>query len=143
MTEPILKVAAKAAIIRPDGKLLLLRESPRPSNSQAGRWGLAGGQLEPGEAFIDALHREVREETGLTVEPVRPLYVGEWRPGPLQIVGVFMLCRTRGSEVILSDEHDNYAWIHPGDLHNYELMDPDNHVIESVVQRLRDPGLNL
>ena len=36
-----------------------------------GRWGLPGGAVEPGESVQVALQREVREETGLEVSPLR------------------------------------------------------------------------
>jgi 8-oxo-dGTP pyrophosphatase MutT (NUDIX family) len=36
-----------------------------------GKWGLPGGSVEPGESVHAAVVREVWEETGLTVEPVR------------------------------------------------------------------------
>ena len=36
-----------------------------------GRWGLPGGSVEPGESVRTAVIREVHEETGLDVEPLR------------------------------------------------------------------------
>ena len=54
-----------AAVIFRDGAVLLQR---RDDN---GKWGLPGGGVEPGESVAMAIAREVREETGLEVEPVR------------------------------------------------------------------------
>ncbi len=54
-----------AAVIFRDGGVLLQR---RDDN---GKWGLPGGGVEPGESVRAAIVREVREETGLDVEPVR------------------------------------------------------------------------
>lgn len=46
-----------------DDRVLLVRLAA--SVPEAGRWGLPGGGVEWGEAPVDALVREVREETGL------------------------------------------------------------------------------
>lgn len=54
-----------AAVIFEDGRVLLQR---RDDN---GRWGLPGGAVEPGESVQTAVVREVQEETGLVVEPLR------------------------------------------------------------------------
>lgn len=40
-------------------------------------WSLPGGRIEPGEAAVDAVVREVREETGLQVRPGDLAYVLE------------------------------------------------------------------
>jgi ADP-ribose pyrophosphatase YjhB (NUDIX family) len=54
-----------AAVILTDEGVLLQRRSDN------GRWGLPGGGVEPGESVSAAVVREVFEETGLHVEPVR------------------------------------------------------------------------
>ncbi len=59
-----------------------------------------GGGVELGEAPIDALRREYREETGLEIRPVRVLYASEAAhlstQRPLQIVSVYWLVERAG-----------------------------------------------
>lgn len=54
-----------------------------------------GGGVELGEAPIEALRREYREETGLEIRPVRVLYASEGlhlsTQMPIQIVSVYWL----------------------------------------------------
>jgi len=60
------RVAAYGVCIDREGRLLLARAAP--SLSLRGRWFLPGGGLLHGESPSEALHREIKEETGLTVE---------------------------------------------------------------------------
>ncbi|MEN9922966.1 MAG: hypothetical protein RIS09_480, partial [Actinomycetota bacterium] len=34
----------------------------------AGRWELPGGQVDPGETIVEALHREIQEELNVDIE---------------------------------------------------------------------------
>jgi mutator protein MutT len=52
------------AVMVHDGRVLLIRRGKEPLR---GRWVVPGGTVEPGETLQEALVREVREETGLTV----------------------------------------------------------------------------
>jgi ADP-ribose pyrophosphatase YjhB (NUDIX family) len=53
-----------AAIFDEAGRLLCVR-----MNYASKRWSTPGGRVEAGESPLDALKREVLEETGLTIEP--------------------------------------------------------------------------
>ena len=57
-----LRPSEAAIITNADGHVLLQRRSDN------GLWGLPGGSVEIGESVSTAILREVREETGLTVE---------------------------------------------------------------------------
>jgi 8-oxo-dGTP diphosphatase len=61
---PILAVSA--AIVR-DGKVLIVRRARPPAH---GLYTLPGGGVEVGETLVEAVAREVREETALEIEPV-------------------------------------------------------------------------
>ncbi|NKB72292.1 MAG: NUDIX domain-containing protein [Candidatus Latescibacteria bacterium] len=65
----LLLVPAVAAVIGDkDGRVLVQKRHD-------GSWSLPAGAVEPGETPAQAIRREVREETGLVVEPVRLLGV--------------------------------------------------------------------
>lgn len=56
---------AIGAIVIHDGALLMVQRANEPGK---GLWSLPGGRVEHGEYLVDALRREVREETGLDVQ---------------------------------------------------------------------------
>jgi ADP-ribose pyrophosphatase YjhB (NUDIX family) len=64
-------------IVIEDGRLLLLNQDTDTGRS----WSLPGGKLEDSETLAEALVREMKEETGLDVEPGRLLYVCDHLPG--------------------------------------------------------------
>ena len=55
------------AVVVDEGRVLLVRRGTEPLK---GQWSLPGGMLELGESLANGVVREVREETGLTVEPI-------------------------------------------------------------------------
>ena len=57
-----------AALIEKDGKFLLIKENA-PSHPDHGKWNLPGGWLEVGENPIEAVKREVKEESGYKFMP--------------------------------------------------------------------------
>jgi 8-oxo-dGTP diphosphatase len=64
VTEPPLVRVVGAVVVRADGKLLLIKRGNEPGR---GLWSLPGGHVEPGESDVEAVAREVLEETGLVV----------------------------------------------------------------------------
>lgn len=66
MTRPV--VAVGAIVFDDRGRVLVIQRGAPPGE---GLWSVPGGKLEYGERVADAVAREVREETGLEVEPLR------------------------------------------------------------------------
>jgi ADP-ribose pyrophosphatase YjhB (NUDIX family) len=57
---PPVHLTASAVVVTPDGSRVLLLRHPR-----FGRWGPLGGHVEGAETLLDAVRREVAEESGL------------------------------------------------------------------------------
>jgi len=66
MRDPPQIILGVAAVIwNKDGEVLLIRRRKAP---RKGEWSLPGGKVEFGESLVEAVMREVLEETGLRVE---------------------------------------------------------------------------
>jgi ADP-ribose pyrophosphatase YjhB (NUDIX family) len=112
-TAPVLAVSA--AIIR-NGKVLIVRRARPPAG---GLYTLPGGGVEVGETLVEAVAREVREETGLTVEPVALAGYREAivRDGAGRIERHFVIlpfaARWIAGEPMLNDELSEAIWLDP------------------------------
>ena len=113
------RASVSAVIFDRQGRLLLQQRS------DGGQWGLPGGSVEIGESLREAVAREVREETGLTVSSGR--LVGLYSSPAFQIVrypdgnawhyvNVCFECRVRGGQLTTCDETLALAWVKPGRL---------------------------
>ncbi|HET6777167.1 MAG TPA: NUDIX domain-containing protein [Actinomycetota bacterium] len=107
---PALGVGARAVVRRDDGRILLLRRASDVS-MDPGTWELPGGKMVYGEALRDALAREVLEETGLNVQVGDPIHVTHFNKEPFWVTTVTFVCDHLGGEVVLSHEHEEFAWV--------------------------------
>lgn len=109
MTEQplIAEVSQKAIVISPDDDLLVMQMDPET-------WELPGGRMGAYEEPLVGLKREVREETGLSVDVYEPVHTAAWRNdvgrGRFSVV---YWCAADSTEISLSNEHCDYAWVSP------------------------------
>lgn len=101
-------VAVAGIIIDSQHRVLLLR---RPEN---GRWEPPGGVLELDETITDGVRREVREETGLSVEPER--LTGVYKNMARGIVALTFRCRLLGGALTPNPEAAGFAWVAADDV---------------------------
>lgn len=106
------RVSPCVIVLVHDGERLLLT---RQASWPAGRYGLVAGFVEAGESLEGCVHREVDEETGLSVDDIAYQGSQPW-PFPHQLmVGFF--ARYTGGEVVLRDgELEDARWFEPGAL---------------------------
>jgi 8-oxo-dGTP diphosphatase len=122
-TRPYLAVSA--AIFR-DGRVLIVRRAAPPVH---GLYTLPGGGVELGETLVEAVTREVREETGLEIEPhslagYRQLIA---RDGSGRIERHFVIlpfaARWLAGEIALNDELAEGRWLKPDALSGLKTTD--------------------
>lgn len=102
-----------------DGLVLLIRRGQEPLK---GEWSLPGGAVELGETLEEAIRREVLEETGLVVEPLRMIEtfdrISRDAAGRVRYhyVLVDFLCRVRGGSLACATDAVEARWAGPDEL---------------------------
>ena len=130
------------AVVVDQGRVLLVRRGREPLK---GQWSLPGGLLEIGESLSAGVVREVREETGLTVEPVELIELLDriHREGErvrYHYVIADYLCRVAGGDLKAASDAEAVRWVERAEWssHSALKLDPITvRVIEAGWQRAR------
>ena len=121
-------VSVAAVIVNNVGEILVTQ---RRDN---GRWEPPGGVLEAAEEILDGLRREVLEETGLTIEPLR--LSGVYKNMMRSVVSLVFVARVTGGHITTSDETQCVEWWRPQTVS--DRMEPTYAI--RVWDGLRDDG---
>ncbi len=114
-------ISVKGFIFYKDKYLFIQKTDNGTENS--GYWELPGGGLNFGEFPELALKREIKEETGLDINVIKPLIVWSFNKNTTkQVVGITYLCEAINDEVVISEEHDNYTWVKKEDFNKIILL---------------------
>ena len=133
-----LRPSVAAIITNDDGHVLLQRRSDN------GLWGLPGGGVEIGESVSTAIVREVREETGLTVQIAR--LVGVYSDPRFQVVryadgnvvhyiNTLFVCRIVGGTLQTCEETLDLQFFDPAHLPEGMLLSHRIRVQDAVANR--------
>ena len=113
-----------AAIIRRNGKILICR---RAEGSCAHLWEFPGGKTEPDETPFECLNRELREELGIDVKPLREYCRSVY--GELSFV--FIEAEIASGEPQLS-VHEDLRWVLPSQLSELQWCKADIRAAEML-----------
>lgn len=104
------KLGVRAAVFDDEGRILMVRET-----ADNDRWTIPGGWADVNQTAAQSAVREVFEESGYRVRPVK--LVAAWDKatqgllvGPYSITTLFFLCELEGGEPTLSVETSGIGW---------------------------------
>jgi 8-oxo-dGTP diphosphatase len=135
-------LAVSAAIIR-DGHVLIVRRARPPAD---GLFTLPGGVVEAGETLAEALIREVREETAISIEPVALAGFREvvTRDAQERVERHFViLCfaaRWLAGEPVLNEELAEAHWLRPAALQGLKTTDGLAEIVAAAFERMEAAG---
>jgi 8-oxo-dGTP diphosphatase len=135
-------LAVSAAIVR-DGKVLVVRRARNPALSL---YTLPGGVVETGETLLQAVTREVREETALTIEPVglaghREAIVRDAQ-GRVErhFIILCFAARWLAGAPALNEELDDARWLDPAELSGLRTTEGLAEIVAAAIERLAGPA---
>ena len=113
-----LPISSVEAIISQNNSLLFLRRNTCPVK---GEWWFPGGRIRKGETLVEALHREVKEETALEVIESTFLNVYSRMFDERHDITIAYICKCKPDKITLNPEHSEYKYFKklPKNIHPY------------------------
>jgi phosphoglycolate phosphatase-like HAD superfamily hydrolase/ADP-ribose pyrophosphatase YjhB (NUDIX family) len=129
-------VTVGALIYDNAGRMLMIR-----THKWSGLWGIPGGKIKWGEPAIEALRREIKEETGLEVEDIQFVLAQDcihskefYREAHFVLLNY--TCRSIGSTAVtLNDEAREWRWVTPEEATALPLNQPTRTLLEAASAR--------
>ena len=128
--QPSARVEVAAAVITgPDGRFLL---GQRPAGKvYAGYWEFPGGKIEPGEAPLAALKRELHEELGIEVERAYPWLTRDYDYAHAAVrLRFFRVVRWTGEPH--GRENQRFAWQYPDAISVDPLLPANTPILRAL-----------
>lgn len=130
MTEPRPRKLVVAGLVIGDDERILIAQR-RADQALPLQWEFPGGKVEPGEAPVAALVRELREELGVTVAVGRIWDVLFHAYPAFDLVMLVYVCRiVEGSPRAV--EVADLAWAAACDLHRWDILPADRPLVERL-----------
>lgn len=127
-----------ALIFNPEGRLFLMS-----SHKWKGKYVIPGGHIELGETMVDALKREVKEETNLDIDDIEFVCFQEfihddrfWQRR--HFIFFDFAARTDSTDVVLNDEAQEYMWV---DLDEALTLPVEHYAAIAIRQYRKTKGL--
>ena len=123
MSEEHEHIVVITGIVKYKDKILLLKRNSK-MEMHPNRWSFPGGKVIAGETVLEALKREIKEETNLEILDAKR-YISDYtftRPSGKNTIGFCFLVNSNTNNVKLSKEFTEFAWISPEEIENYNII---------------------
>lgn len=134
-----LQTYADMVVYNADGKVLLLQRNP-DCGFEPNKWGFAGGKVQVGEVTKAGAIRECLEESGINVDNETVEKIGEFSNPDGSISHYYK--GNALNDVELGDESQNFIWVDPSDVINYDLILGNKDRFNLVVNGVQPTTLN-
>jgi 8-oxo-dGTP diphosphatase len=131
------KIHVVTVFLENEGRILILRRSQQVRTMKT-KWAGISGYIE-GEDPLFQAWKEIEEETGLSNEKVKLIRVGK----PVNVVDsdntqtIWIvhpyLFHSDTKKISIDWEHDEYRWIKPQDIQNYEAVPKLKEALDSII----------
>ena len=122
------------------GHVLILRR--QNTGSGEGQWCLPGGKVDYGATVEQAVHTELKEETGLDCLETRFLFYQDslpLEPGTMHCINLYFRCTAAG-QVVLNEESSEYRWVDADGLPQYHLVFRNDEGLERYFRSSPQPA---
>lgn len=123
------KLVVAGLVVR-DGRVLISQR--RADQSLPLQWEFPGGKVEPGEAPVTAVARELREELGIEVEVGRIWEVLFHAYPAFDLVMLVYTCRLVAGEPRPVEVAD-LAWAVPAELPGFDILPADRPLVDRLI----------
>ncbi|MFP3989691.1 NUDIX domain-containing protein [Streptomyces sp. E11-3] len=134
--------AVGAVILNPRGEAFAQRRGP-DRRLFPDAWDIVGGHVEPGETLLEALAREVEEETGWRLARVRRFlgtvtWTGDDGAGVRHEADYLVeVDGNLDAPALEWSKHSGYAWFGPGDLPRLKAnCPPGDYLIHDLLEKV-------
>jgi 8-oxo-dGTP diphosphatase len=126
--------AVAAVIVRPGAFLAVKRK--KEMKRDPGVWEFPGGKIEPNESALEALHREVKEELGVTITNVENIFFYPFSDGNHTIHLTYFMARLNEEEQrIQLIDHEQWKWFQETDFDSKDWLDGDEQIL-AILKKL-------
>jgi phosphoglycolate phosphatase-like HAD superfamily hydrolase/ADP-ribose pyrophosphatase YjhB (NUDIX family) len=117
------------------GRVLMMR-----THKWSGLWGIPGGKIKRGEPSLDALTREVLEETNLQISDIEFVLNQDCIASPEfmhteHFILLNYIARATGTDVRLNDEAEEFLWLTPTEAIKLPLNSPTRVLLDEALNR--------